>query len=65
MTHKQLSLSRIVDLVRTNPRLVIILADLGISPRYLEWTLESAANDLGINLDRAVARIQPAVIAIP
>jgi hypothetical protein len=59
MTAAELREARVIDLVRSEPSVVIELADLGISPRYLDWTLKDAARDLGINLDRVVDRIRP------
>jgi hypothetical protein len=47
------------DLARNQPRVVLALADLGISPRYLNWTLEAASRDLGINTDRVISRLRP------
>jgi hypothetical protein len=57
MTAAQLRETRVIDLVRVEPAVILELADLGISPRYLEWTLAAASRDLGINLDRVVARV--------
>ncbi len=45
---------RIVELARLDRRAAFVLADLGISPRYLDWTLESATRDAGIDLSRVV-----------
>lgn len=45
------------ELARANPRAVLALADLGIGPRYLSWSVEASARDLGINLDRVAARL--------
>ncbi len=59
MTASQLRHSRVIDLVRVEPGIILQLADLGISPRYLEWTVEDASEDLGINLDRVVSRLGP------
>ena len=64
MSARELRRLRIVDLVRRWPATIRQLADLGISPRYLEWTIEAAAGDLGINCDRVVSRLQP-VILVP
>jgi hypothetical protein len=61
MTIAELRRARVIDLVRVEPSVILELADLGISPRYLEWTLQDASRDLGINLDRVVARVQPVV----
>lgn len=48
---------RIIDLVKANSRVIAALADLGISPRYLYFTIEEVTRELGINLDRACSRI--------
>jgi hypothetical protein len=48
---------RIIDLVRANSHVIAALADLGISPRYLYFTIDEASRELGINLDRACSRI--------
>lgn len=48
----------VVDLVRMNPRSIQALADLGIGPRYLYWSIEASARDLGINTDRVAARLR-------
>ncbi len=61
MSARELRRLRIVDLVRRWPATIRQLADLGISPRYLEWTIEAAAGDLGINCDRVVSRLQPVI----
>jgi len=61
MTAAELRNARVIDLVRVEPSVILELADLGITPRYLEWTLQDASRDLGINLDRVVARVQPVV----
>lgn len=45
------------EVARMNPRSVLALADLGIGPRYLHWSIEASARDLGINLDRVAARL--------
>ena len=45
--------------VRAEPGVILDLADFGISPRYLDWTLEAATTDLGVNLDRVVSKVQP------
>jgi hypothetical protein len=47
----------IVDIVRRDPRLVVVLADLGITPRYLYWTVEDVARDLDINLAQLCRRL--------
>lgn len=47
----------VAELVRANPRAILALADLGIGPRYLNWSVEASARDLGINLDRVAARL--------
>ena len=52
-----LSTITVLQLVRSNLRTVSVLADLGISPRYLEWTVRSAADDCGVNLDRLAYRL--------
>lgn len=44
---RELVTQRIIDVVRARPSAVMSLADLGIGPRYLYWTLESASRDLG------------------
>ena len=61
MNARELVTQRIIDVVRTRPAAMVSLADLGIGPRYLYWTLESACRDLGINLDRVVSRLMPAL----
>jgi hypothetical protein len=50
-----------MDIARAWPGAIRQLADLGISPRYLHWTIESAARDLGLNCDRVVSRLQPTI----
>ncbi len=57
MTTAALSTLTVNELVRKNVRAVTVLADLGISPRYLEWTVRSAAEDCGVNLDRLAYRL--------
>lgn len=57
MTTTALSTLTVNELVRKNVRAVTVLADLGISPRYLEWTVRSAAEDCGVNLDRLAYRL--------
>lgn len=64
MTAAELRKARVIDLVRVEPSVILELADLGITPRYLEWTLQDASRDLGINLDRVVARVQPVVDSV-
>ena len=61
MTASELRETRVIDLVRVEPSVILELADLGISPRYLEWTLQDASRDLGINLDRVMARVRPVI----
>jgi hypothetical protein len=61
LTARELRQLRIVDVVKVCPGAVRHLADLGISPRYLYWTIESAARDLGINCDRVVSRLMSAI----
>lgn len=56
---------RLIDIIRMDPRVIVALADLGISPRYLYWTLDSAIRDLGLNFDRALARLEQAVTPAP
>jgi hypothetical protein len=59
---------RIVELVRADARAVMALADLGISPRYVYWTLEEAAADLQLSLDRVIRRfteLAPAAATLP
>ena len=63
MSRAELHHLRVGDLVRGDPRLMPVLADLGITPRYLFWTLEDAARDLGVSLDRIDARILGAAAA--
>jgi len=63
MSSAELHHLRVGDLVRRDPRLMPVLADLGITPRYLFWTLEDAARDLGVSLDRIDARILGAAAA--
>jgi hypothetical protein len=48
----------IAELVRRDSRVVLALADVGIGPRYLHWSVEASARDLGINLDRVAARLR-------
>lgn len=57
MTTAALSTLTVNELVRKNVRAVMVLADLGISPRYLEWTVQSAAEDCGVNLDHLAYRL--------
>jgi hypothetical protein len=47
----------IIDIVRSDPSLVTALADSGITPRYLYWTVEAAARDLDLNLNQLVRRL--------
>ena len=61
MTATQIRHCRVIDLVREEPGIILQLADLGISPRYLDWTVEAAAGDLGLNLDRTLAKIGTAI----
>ena len=63
MTAREIRSQRVFDLVRAWPGTVRRLADLGISPRYLDWTVESAARDLGLNCDRVISALQPATRA--
>ncbi len=56
---------RLIDIIRMDPRVIVALADLGISPRYLYWTFDSAIRDLGLNFDRALARLEQAVAPAP
>ena len=49
--------SRIIDLVKANSRVITALADLGIGPRYLYWTVDEVSRDLGLSLDRICSRI--------
>jgi hypothetical protein len=58
MTAAELREARVIDLVRVQPAVILEFANLGISPRYLEWTLADASRDLGINLDRVVSRVR-------
>jgi len=53
------------EIARANPRAILALADLGIGPRYLFWSLEAAARDLGINVDKVVARLSAALLDEP
>jgi hypothetical protein len=57
MSPRLLGSQRVIDLVRSDVRVVTAFADLGISPRYLYWTVASAAADAGANLDRLAARL--------
>lgn len=57
MNPQTLGSQRVIDLVRTDARVVTALADLGISPRYLYWTVAAAAANAGANLDRLAARL--------
>ena len=59
MTAAELRSARVIDIVRAEPGVILDLADFGISPRYLDWTLEAATIDLGVNLDRVVSKVQP------
>ena len=52
-----LSTMTVLQLVRSNLRAITVLADAGISPRYLDWTVRSAADDCGVNLDRLAYRL--------
>ena len=61
MTAGELRMARVIDLVRAWPSVILELADLGISPRYLEWTLQDASRDLGISLDRVLSKVRPVV----
>jgi len=45
------------NIVRRDLRVVSVLADAGVSPRYLDWTLEAAARDLGVSLDTLLQRL--------
>ncbi len=53
------------NLVRGDLRVVAVLADAGVSPRYLDWTLEAAARDLGISLDSLVHRLERVLSTVP
>lgn len=57
MSTRLLASKQIIDLVRIDAQIITVLADLGISPRYLYWTVESAAADLGISVDALAAKI--------
>jgi hypothetical protein len=61
MTIAELRDARVIDLVRAEPAVILELANFGISPRYLDWTLRDATDDLGISLDRVVSRVYPIV----
>jgi hypothetical protein len=61
MTARELVATRVADLVKCEPRVIMQLADLGIGPRYLDWTIASACAELGVNVDRAVSRLSPFV----
>jgi hypothetical protein len=54
MASSPLETRKISDLVRTDVRVVRVLVDLGISPRYLHWTVNSVAEDRGISVDLIV-----------
>ena len=57
MSPSRLGNQRVIDLARSDIRVVTAFADLGITPRYLYWTVASAAADAGANLDRLAARL--------
>jgi hypothetical protein len=42
------------ELVRMDARVIGVLVDLGISPRYLHWTVTSVAEELGVSVARIV-----------
>jgi hypothetical protein len=50
------------DLVRRFPRALVALADLGITPRYAQWTVRAAADDLRLSHDRVTARLRAVTI---
>ena len=56
-----LASSTIANLARRDLRIVMILADAGVSPRYLNWTLDAAAHDLDIGLDALLDRIRTVI----
>ena len=56
-TKATLSTMTVLQLVRSNLRTVTVLADVGISPRYLDWTVRAAADACGVNLDRLTHRL--------
>lgn len=53
------------NLVRRDLRVVTVLADAGVSPRYLNWTIEAAARDLGVSLDSLLHRLERVLAAAP
>ena len=57
MSPRSLATRQIIDLVRIDQRIITVFADLGISPRYLYWTVENAAADAGVSLDALSARL--------
>lgn len=65
MTARELVNQRIIDVVRARPVAMVALADLGIGPRYLYWTVESACRDLEINVDRVVSRLMASLAPVP
>ena len=54
MESPALETRRISELVRMDSRVVRVLVDLGISPRYLHWIVDSVAEDRGISVARLV-----------
>lgn len=57
-TRPALASDVIGNLVRRDLRVVAVLADAGVSPRYLHWTLEAAASDLGVSLEALLQRLE-------
>ena len=45
---------RISDVVRFDAAPVHVFADLGIGPRYLNWTIEAAARAQGVDLESII-----------
>lgn len=64
-TGRALATTSIGEIARRNVRAVLVLADAGISPRYVAWTVAEAALDCGINLDRLLARLERALTVAP
>ncbi len=49
------------EIARRNVRAVLVLADAGISPRYIGWSVAEAARECGVNLDALLARLERAL----
>lgn len=52
-----LAAQRIADIVRLDLATAQTLADLGIGPRYLYWTLRDAAHERGADLEEVIRAI--------